>query len=390
MKGHDDAAAPTTLPRHPTRQCISCPDLRCLDCRHWRALSRAAAVCKEGTPSSSTDTDGNHGTMRCNAVQYYGFVLLEGALRAARAGPAGEATVRDAELRMLLHGVPRILRPRLWPLLSGAAGWRGRFNEAVYHRLGEHPDDPAVSTAVAKDVGRSFPHDPRFARGGAGVARLSKLLLRYAAFDHKVGYTQGMAYLAGMLLVEGLSDEDAFWSLIAVTHDERWDLRSIYAPELYPAEWRRRADDAWQRACLRSPGLREWAHDTGNSVDALLLPFVPGLFINRLPPQLAARVIDALLGVGWSAISSLFATLLSRAWAAAPPRDAFDHGDDDAALLLPAMYEECACAEAELLESSWWNLLPPEHPSVSMPRWVVASDSKQTKSPALPDLSLNP
>ena len=63
-------------------------------------------------------------------------------------------------------------------------------------------------------------------KGAAGRASLTRLLLAHAAFDRKLGYAQGMAFVAALPLLMGAREEEAFWFLVVMLRD--YNLRSFF------------------------------------------------------------------------------------------------------------------------------------------------------------------
>ncbi len=53
------------------------------------------------------------------------------------------------------------------------------------------------------------------ARDGPGQAMLFNILAVYARVNPAVGYCQGMAYVAAVLLMH-MAEEEAFWCLVAL------------------------------------------------------------------------------------------------------------------------------------------------------------------------------
>jgi hypothetical protein len=49
---------------------------------------------------------------------------------------------------------------------------------------------------------------------GSGQAKLRRLLRAYSAYDHQIGYCQGMNFIAGMFLTIVQDEEQAFWMLV--------------------------------------------------------------------------------------------------------------------------------------------------------------------------------
>ncbi|KAM4116258.1 hypothetical protein ACB094_02G036500 [Castanea mollissima] len=71
-------------------------------------------------------------------------------------------------------------------------------------------------TDIIRDISRTFPSHVFFRqRHGPGQRSLYNVLKAYSVFDREVGYVQGMGFLAGLLLLY-MSEEDAFWLLVAL------------------------------------------------------------------------------------------------------------------------------------------------------------------------------
>jgi hypothetical protein len=105
---------------------------------------------------------------------------------------------------------------------------------------------------VRKDLPRTFPTHPRFevtdnpgqdggdtltpAAADSLIPSLQRVLLAICARQPETGYTQGMNYVAAILLLE-LPEADAFWVMVAVIE------------ELYPDFY---GDKSLFGHCLRS------------------------------------------------------------------------------------------------------------------------------------------
>ncbi|KAF7663204.1 hypothetical protein LDENG_00216560 [Lucifuga dentata] len=80
-------------------------------------------------------------------------------------------------------------------------------------------DDITLFRQIALDLQRSFPTH-RSLMGDSpeaieGQARLFRVLIAYAKYNPQVGYSQGMSYIAAVLLMQ-LGEEEAFWALTAL------------------------------------------------------------------------------------------------------------------------------------------------------------------------------
>ncbi|XP_055011507.1 uncharacterized protein si:ch211-266k8.4 [Boleophthalmus pectinirostris] len=80
-------------------------------------------------------------------------------------------------------------------------------------------DDITLFRQIALDLQRSFPTH-RSLMGDSpeaieGQAKLFRVLIAYARYNPQVGYSQGMSYIAAVLLMQ-LAEEEAFWALTAL------------------------------------------------------------------------------------------------------------------------------------------------------------------------------
>ncbi|XP_029993303.1 rab GTPase-activating protein 1 [Sphaeramia orbicularis] len=80
-------------------------------------------------------------------------------------------------------------------------------------------DDITLFRQIALDLQRSFPTH-RTLMGDSpeaieGKAKLFRVLIAYAKYNPQVGYSQGMSYIAAVLLMH-LGEEEAFWALTAL------------------------------------------------------------------------------------------------------------------------------------------------------------------------------
>ncbi|XP_069571305.1 carabin [Brachyistius frenatus] len=86
-------------------------------------------------------------------------------------------------------------------------------------------DDITLFRQIALDLQRSFPTH-RSLMGESpeaieGQAKLFRVLIAYAKYNPQVGYSQGMSYIAAVLLMQ-LGEEEAFWALTALLEKPKY------------------------------------------------------------------------------------------------------------------------------------------------------------------------
>ncbi|CAJ2665898.1 RabGAP/TBC domain protein [Trifolium pratense] len=116
--------------------------------------------------------------------------------------------------RRIRKGIPDCLRGFVWQLISGSRDLL-LMNPGVYEQLVIY-ETSASELDIIRDISRTFPSHVFFQqRHGPGQRSLYNVLKAYSVFDRDVGYVQGMGFLAGLLLLY-MSEEDAFWLLVAL------------------------------------------------------------------------------------------------------------------------------------------------------------------------------
>eukprot|EP01026_Neomeris_dumetosa_P056778 TRINITY_DN52017_c0_g1_i10.p1 TRINITY_DN52017_c0_g1~~TRINITY_DN52017_c0_g1_i10.p1 ORF type:complete len:710 (+),score=59.99 TRINITY_DN52017_c0_g1_i10:164-2293(+) len=138
----------------------------------------------------------------------------------------------DVVKRRVRKGIPDQLRGLVWQLLSGSRDLRVE-NPMVYRTLVLYESEQISEDQIIKDLGRTFPgHVYYQLRSGPGQRSLYNVLKAYSVYNRQLGYTQGMGFIAALLLLY-MCEEDAFWTLVAllkgVTHEP---MEGLYTDSL--------------------------------------------------------------------------------------------------------------------------------------------------------------
>mmetsp|Transcript_26247 Transcript_26247/g.66750 ORF Transcript_26247/g.66750 Transcript_26247/m.66750 type:complete len:222 (+) Transcript_26247:517-1182(+) len=90
---------------------------------------------------------------------------------------------------------------------------------------------PNWEPIITRDLNRTFPSHINFesnnARGGQGQQALFNVLKAVAVYDKRLGYCQGLGFVAGILLIY-MSEEESFWVLIRMIRD--YDMEGLFLP----------------------------------------------------------------------------------------------------------------------------------------------------------------
>ncbi|KAI8462415.1 MAG: rab-GTPase-TBC domain-containing protein [Monoraphidium minutum] len=151
----------------------------------------------------------------------------------------------------------------------------------------------AVDDVIARDLGRTFPEHPLFV-AGEGQARLGRLLRAYALHDEEVGYCQGQAFAAGMLLMY-VPEEVAFNLYCRLMDDPPAGagLRRLYQPGLEPLKLELSRFELLLASHL--PALHAHLHAAGLPPVLYASQWFMTLFASPFPLHFGGRILDVLL-----------------------------------------------------------------------------------------------
>lgn len=93
---------------------------------------------------------------------------------------------------------------------------QSRFAPGFYQKLLIHEKLSLYEADIEKDLARTFPSHPVFQDGQLGKGWLFNILRAYSIYDMDLGYSQGMAFIAGSLLLHIPDQELVFWCMVAM------------------------------------------------------------------------------------------------------------------------------------------------------------------------------
>ncbi|RKP10628.1 rab-GTPase-TBC domain-containing protein, partial [Thamnocephalis sphaerospora] len=185
--------------------------------------------------------------------------------------------------RLIKQGIPDSIRGTVWMYLANVDKYR---KPGVYAELQDR-EHLEIHETIERDIQRCYPNHVFFAEAqGEGQATLHNVLKAYAHYNPAVGYCQGMGRLVGLMLMQ-LSEEDAFWLLVA-TIDQH--LNGYYSPNL----GRLRVDATVFEHLLasHSPALAKHLSDNGVVPLMYVTQWFLTLFTMALPWSAVLRVWD--------------------------------------------------------------------------------------------------
>eukprot|EP00727_Mastigamoeba_balamuthi_P006414 m51a1_g2393 hypothetical protein (697) ;mRNA; f:734752-737758 len=312
-----EAKAPPMLPMPAPAPVPLPPRLQQLSLRRASGVFTASAATLPALPQ---------GTVRSGTANRYGFVVENTLTRAetenerqrrkemARAikwsrmiqmWPAYSLAKRRKVRARASKGIPDRVRPLAWIKLLEAEATRKRSEPDRYKKLLEVMPDAKDAVQIDLDIRRAHQeHELYRGQYEEGQLKLFNVLRAYSKHDPELGYTQGMADLTGLLLMY-MTEEDAFWSLVTLMHEPRFNMHGLFEanfPMLFKFCF---AQDALVRDKL--PALYAHFRKLGVELDyphAYTMEWYMLLFTRVLPFECCLRVLDLVFCDGFYSVAS--------------------------------------------------------------------------------------
>ncbi|KAI5074731.1 hypothetical protein GOP47_0010692 [Adiantum capillus-veneris] len=197
--------------------------------------------------------------------------------------------------KLIRKGIPPILRPKVWLVVSGASKKRSAAPDSYFQDLcvaGQGRTSAAVKQ-IDHDLARTFPSHP-WLDSPEGQVSLRNVLVAYSLRDSNVGYCQGMNFVAGLLLLVMRREEEAFWMLAVLL--ENVLFQDCYTNDLSGSHVEQRVfKDLLNQKC---PRLAAHLELIGFDVSLVITEWFLCLFAKSLPSETTLRVWDVLFNEG--------------------------------------------------------------------------------------------
>ena len=121
-------------------------------------------------------------------------------------------------------GVPDNLRSYVWQLFAE----KDKLVEKnLFEKLDKEEIDKETELTIIKDLDRTFPMCQLFKeKYGKGQRKLYRVLANYSKYNKKLGYVQGMGYLAAIFLLY-MDEESAFYIFLAIV--KNYGFEGLYS-----------------------------------------------------------------------------------------------------------------------------------------------------------------
>lgn len=197
--------------------------------------------------------------------------------------------------KLIRQGIPSVLRPKLWLSASGAAKKRSTVPHSYYQDLIQAVEGMVTPATlqIDQDLARTFPTHP-WLDTEEGHASLRRVLVAYSFRDSRVGYCQGLNYVAALLLLVMKNEEDAFWMLAVLLENVLFN--DCYADNLSGCHVEQRVfKDFLAKMC---PSIATHLENINFDVSIVATEWFLCLFAKSLPSETAMRIWDILFNEG--------------------------------------------------------------------------------------------
>jgi len=278
-------------------------------------------VSGEGQPVASSDAVTRK---ERSYVDRFGFLLNTSAAQPIPQDRAREHQATDQWIRMLCdwpravadyptirrrtrRGLPPSLRGLIWQLLLGSRALKMR-HPGLYASLLEREMDKGLCEIAKRDLSRTFPTHALFlGADGIGQRQLFRVLRAFAVYDPRVGYCQGMGFIAATLLTQ-MGEEDAFWAFVVLMKSAKYDLAGLYLPGFPRLQ---RAFEQFRLLLKRyCKPIAEHLTREGVDVSFFASQWFMTLFVYQFPFPLLLPVWDLFIVDGWKGIMRVALELL--------------------------------------------------------------------------------
>ncbi|GAA5897299.1 uncharacterized protein JCM6883_006648 [Sporobolomyces salmoneus] len=205
--------------------------------------------------------------------------------------------------KAIQRGIPQSLRGMTWQLMAAA---KDPTLEMVYQELLAQTSSHEKS--ISRDLSRTFPkHEYFMDEAGVGQENLFNVVKAYSLYDEEVGYTQGLQFIVGPLLLN-MPDEETFCVLVRLM--KSYDLRSHYTPNMPGLQLRLFQFDRLVEELL--PGVFLHMLRQGVKSSMYASQWFLTLFGYRFPLELVSAVFDLVFAEGVEAIFRFAIALIKR------------------------------------------------------------------------------
>jgi len=204
-------------------------------------------------------------------------------------------------------GIPDAMRSKVWQLLIDPPSQEINSRVSLDSLISKGRQK--CCDVIEADLGRTNPHCLMF-KNPKTIESLRRVLYAYSNYDPELGYTQGMSFIASLLL-QYMDEDQAYYCLQSLMQNTRYHLRMFYIsgfPKLMDAS------KIWDVALkLKYPKVSENFEKQG----ILSLVYIPSWFLTMFlnidfPIHVRLRIFDRYAIYGFRALLSFGMVIISR------------------------------------------------------------------------------
>ncbi|XP_048746761.2 growth hormone-regulated TBC protein 1-A-like [Ostrea edulis] len=235
----------------------------------------------------------------------YLSVLARRASRWKELLSSGTGIVKNSKVkRFCRKGIPNEHRKSVWMLLSGAEE-KMKMNPKAYKLLLINQKDKSIVETIELDLHRTFPENIYFSTKDGLRNSLSNVLVALSHYNPDKGYSQGLNFIAGLLLLVVKDEESVFWLMDCMIKDL---IPDFYSPgmEAVKAE----QELLGEVIKWKDPSLYEHIESVGVQWCLVGTKWFMCLFADVLPTETVLRVWDCLFNEGSKVLLRVAAMLI--------------------------------------------------------------------------------
>eukprot|EP00795_Rhopilema_esculentum_P010182 gene10182-18855_t len=170
----------------------------------------------------------------------------------------------------------------------------------------ENEFDDSIEKQIRIDLLRTMPSHVDFKTlESEGIEKLFRVLRAFLLHNPEIGYCQGMNFMVAMGLLN-LSEEDAFWLLVAIT--EVYFNKKHYNHYLTGSQADQKVLE--DLAAKRLPNIMQFTKENGCDISPVTFNWLMTLFIDSVPPEVAQRIWDCFFVEGHTVLYRFSLALL--------------------------------------------------------------------------------
>jgi hypothetical protein len=208
--------------------------------------------------------------------------------------------------RRVMKGIPDSMRSRAWLLILDKAWETHPKRPSVNHffKTGVPPCDAVIHA----DIPRTMPHVEMFSLLSVRES-LYRVLRAYSNADAELGYYQGMAFPAAMLL-SYMPEPHAFWAFYHLMNGQGHTLRTYYVHDFVNLKQLNKVWDLMIQVRYKA------IHKNLHTLDIDPMVYTPSWFLTGFlnigfPPVFRLRAFDRVVAFGTRALLSLGLAVVS-------------------------------------------------------------------------------